>query len=578
MKISYWNSKIISLTDEEFEELCYDLVKSLNFVNVKWVGRGGSDKGRDITAEKIETKAGVTTIKEIWFFQCKKYSNGIPESKISSAIDWAHAEKSDYLVFISNSHLTTHTQEYIKKRQEQISCKIFEWTDKQFFDLLFRFPHLVKAYFPDEKLPKLEKNNIPNSIFEIILNVPQDLKSELEQKFFEIKDLENNVKMKKLFEIIKVKILDSQNFDLNVKALILQNFSVISYRLGNTEDAIKFIEEALKITPKNIVVMFDKAVYLTSMKRYEESLEIYDKILELDPSNKIALNDKGYAFAQLKRYIGAIHCFDKAVAIDPTFIIARDNKGVTLVQQDKHLEAMRIYDDTLAHFPNSKTTLNKKGNLLLEQKNFKVAYDCFERALQIDSTFLDALNNLGVVIQNMDNYVKNEEEYNGWNLLALKKFENILSLDENYSRAYTNRIACLLNLNKIEDASKIIEETLAIFPVNFLVFGEKARLFGMLGKYNEALGFVKKALNLEPKSKELLLTKCWLLIKQGKEKKSLKLVDEIINIFPKSFEAWRLKGDALKLLGKLEKSKKCYAKAQELITPKSLLNLSELLS
>jgi hypothetical protein len=54
------------LTDTQFEEYCFDPLKSMVFVNVRWRKRTGhdsspSDQGRDISLEE----SGV--ISEIWF-------------------------------------------------------------------------------------------------------------------------------------------------------------------------------------------------------------------------------------------------------------------------------------------------------------------------------------------------------------------------------------------------------------------------------------------------------------------------------------------------------------------------------
>lgn len=38
------------LSDQDFEELCYDLLDKEGFVNIKWMGRGGNDRGRDARA------------------------------------------------------------------------------------------------------------------------------------------------------------------------------------------------------------------------------------------------------------------------------------------------------------------------------------------------------------------------------------------------------------------------------------------------------------------------------------------------------------------------------------------------
>ncbi|WP_444911079.1 restriction endonuclease [Microbulbifer sp. PAAF003] len=105
---------LAQLSDKEFEELCFEIILTYNFEKVTW-RKGGADNGRDIEAV-LESNFGlVDKYYETWFFECKRYSNGVPPEPLNSKIAWADAENPDHLVFLISSHLTNNARTWIDK-------------------------------------------------------------------------------------------------------------------------------------------------------------------------------------------------------------------------------------------------------------------------------------------------------------------------------------------------------------------------------------------------------------------------------------------------------------------------------
>lgn len=74
------------MTDTEFEEFCFELMKELGFVNVDWrkgtgLNASPADNGRDIVAERqVEEFDGSVHVQR-WFVDCKKYTRGVPRTR-----------------------------------------------------------------------------------------------------------------------------------------------------------------------------------------------------------------------------------------------------------------------------------------------------------------------------------------------------------------------------------------------------------------------------------------------------------------------------------------------------------------
>ena len=79
MSYEEWKVRLRQLGPVKFEELCFDLIQSMNFINVDWK-IGGADKGRDIEARYHTMMPDrYTEITEKWHFECKLYEDGISE-------------------------------------------------------------------------------------------------------------------------------------------------------------------------------------------------------------------------------------------------------------------------------------------------------------------------------------------------------------------------------------------------------------------------------------------------------------------------------------------------------------------
>lgn len=141
------------LSETEFEEFCFDLLKELDFKNVDWrKGTGGdfspSDSGRDIECDRFVKEIDKKINKEKWFFECKHYKKGLPPEKIQGALSWASAERPDKLVIIVSNFLSNPCKNYLKKYidENRPSFKIKYWELKELEDLTFGKTHLLNEY------------------------------------------------------------------------------------------------------------------------------------------------------------------------------------------------------------------------------------------------------------------------------------------------------------------------------------------------------------------------------------------------------------------------------------------------
>jgi hypothetical protein len=124
-----------TLNETDFEDFCFDLLQSLDFVNLSWrkgtgLSSSPSDQGRDIQGELLRKDFARKQHHEKWFIECKHYIKGVPPDKILGAISWANAERPDVLLIIASNFLSNSTKNYLddykKNNKPPFQIKIWE--------------------------------------------------------------------------------------------------------------------------------------------------------------------------------------------------------------------------------------------------------------------------------------------------------------------------------------------------------------------------------------------------------------------------------------------------------------------
>ena len=119
------------ISPTEFEELCYELMALLGFKNIKWYGKGGSDKGRDLTADKIEEPISGIQKESNWIIQCKRYTKAaITKSEIESFLCAAREHAPDSVLLILTNTLSSNVKDWFDVVRKDYSFEIYIWEEK----------------------------------------------------------------------------------------------------------------------------------------------------------------------------------------------------------------------------------------------------------------------------------------------------------------------------------------------------------------------------------------------------------------------------------------------------------------
>ncbi|EMR75576.1 Restriction endonuclease [Thermoplasmatales archaeon SCGC AB-540-F20] len=138
------------IDDKQFEDLCCDLLDSLNqFENVMKMGGAPGDLKRDITAtERIETAFGIEHRK--WIVQCKHYlKSKVTPNDLPSLTNAISTHNADGLLVITSGELTPNARIYLEKfSNDSKNPYKAMWIEKhKLEDLLENNPELKNKYW-----------------------------------------------------------------------------------------------------------------------------------------------------------------------------------------------------------------------------------------------------------------------------------------------------------------------------------------------------------------------------------------------------------------------------------------------
>jgi hypothetical protein len=147
MKIK-WND----LKSEDFEKFCYHILELNGFSNIKWHGKSGNDKGRDLIATKIESPLPSIEKHSSWVIQCKRYiAKPATKDEISSFLNSAREFKPDNVLLMISNTLTSNVKDWLKAIENEYQFNIFLWEEQNLITQIILHRDVLAEYFPENK-------------------------------------------------------------------------------------------------------------------------------------------------------------------------------------------------------------------------------------------------------------------------------------------------------------------------------------------------------------------------------------------------------------------------------------------
>jgi superkiller protein 3 len=199
---------------------------------------------------------------------------------------------------------------------------------------------------------------------------------------------------------------------LNVLGLAL-------YKSGDMPAAIATFQKALEIDPKHPEVHFNLGNVYLAMKRLPEAEKEFDAAVAAQDKFVLARYNLGKVYEQTGRVDQALSQYRRAVDLDPQFFPGHMDIGRILEESGDVEGSIASYKRALELQPTIKELRVRLGNSYFKKggpDNLKLAEAEYRAAAGIDSSYVDALYSMGVLLTGEGR----EAEGAGWFRRALR--------------------------------------------------------------------------------------------------------------------------------------------------------------
>ena len=156
-------------------------------------------------------------------------------------------------------------------------------------------------------------------------------------------------------------------------------------RLGRQLDAVRVLERARHIDPRNVDALSQLALVYDGLKRFDESDSLYESALALDSSNHLVLNNYSYSLAdrgvQLER---AEEMAKKAVAAEPDNASYLDTMGWVEFRLGRYRDAEGWVKKAVARGDVSAVVYEHLGDIYFKLNERDRALEQWNNALKLD--------------------------------------------------------------------------------------------------------------------------------------------------------------------------------------------------
>jgi tetratricopeptide (TPR) repeat protein len=314
--------------------------------------------------------------------------------------------------------------------------------------------------------------------------------------------------------------------------------------------ALQSVEEALKKSPRSLMLMFKKSHILVSTRHYNEFLSYYSRAYDINPHYVPIRTLRSLTLLELQKHDDAVLELTNVMNLAPDNILVAENLCYQYLQSGNMQKALPVFDRLISYYPLNFELHKGKGITCYLLKNFPEARECFREALILNPTEPDLWQFMAAVNYHLLDY----EE-------SLKCWDKAIKSKSRFVQAWTNRGVLHYEQKEYIQAQECVDKTLRIEPENSFAWLYRSQCMWKLGKMREAMKNVERALSHSP-----YLLKGWALkgtleFYQHAYESSLQSFDRATQLDNKRHELWYNRALAALCLNNFVEAKKSLDRA-----------------
>ncbi|WP_459711132.1 tetratricopeptide repeat protein [Paraburkholderia sp. 2C] len=278
----------------------------------------------------------------------------------------------------------------------------------------------------------------------------------------------------------------SRSIEQRPSALALSNHASVLTSLGRREDALKRLDEALRINPAHPRAWLLSAGLLAALNRYDEALKAYDRLLEIASTAADVWSGRAAVLSALQRFPEALESSERALRIERRSFNGYSQRGHALRGLNRLEDALDSYGRALAIAPNSGEVLVMQGLTLADLGRFDAALASLSEAIAGQPDFVDAIYNSAVVLERLGRLED-----------ALARCDRVLALNAQHAPALANKGNVLHALQRFAAALESYDASLEIASSSLEVLCNRAHTLTNLRREPEALESCERAIAID---------------------------------------------------------------------------------
>lgn len=299
------------------------------------------------------------------------------------------------------------------------------------------------------------------------------------------------------------------------------------------------VKQSLKDLTDDKQNLKTKAEALVKEQKWEEAAGLYEKLVNAYPNNPEYMIELGRLYSILGKQANLIATYNKVLKLQP------DNKDIKLALAHADLvfndlgHSKKLYEGVLEQDPKNLDALAGLGRVAALTGDPKTAQHYYEEALKLDPKHETTLVYIGKLKLQQQKYSEAKEYFTK----VLQIYPNDEELKQGLADIETNesqirsQIDTLVKAQKWSEAEVQYEKLLSMFPNNVDDMLELGKIYSTLGRMQQAIDIYTKALEIDPKRKDIKLALAYSNLYYDNLGSSKELFQSLLDSDPKNVDA-----------------------------------------
>jgi tetratricopeptide (TPR) repeat protein len=212
-----------------------------------------------------------------------------------------------------------------------------------------------------------------------------------------------------------------------------------------------------------------------------------------------------------------------------------------------------LWDDTVKKSPHKPRPYNNRGNAYFDQGDVTQAMSDYNKAIEIDTSFVDAYNNRGFIYDKQGNLTQ-----------AMSNFNEAIEIDPSFASAYYNRGTIYDQQGNFTQAVSDYSKAIGIKPNFAEAYNNRGDVYNKQGNFTQAMSDFNRAIEINPKYVEAYNNRGLTYDQQGNLTQAMFDFTKAIELNPSFANAYNNRGNVYDKQGNLVQAMSDYSKAIEL--------------